>query len=209
MLSLRFSRARWSHYEAKSSAKSKIPGRTEVGIDLISKITAVFSHRHDRSPRPVSSFLPSFLLSFPFPVLSQPGTGVRSCRCGKRRKDRGRKRGTRRSKRCLEGAIEIRIEFARIAKRAEKVSTKPRAESSLRQTFFTSSLQVRYSNRRNSRNILIVADGARISESATYQKYPHTLLPLFHIRRRYFRGKCSAETRYPRDDRERRMQKTG
>lgn len=64
MLSLRFSRARWSHYETKSSAESKIPRRTEVGIDLISKITAVFSHRHDRSP--AGFFFPSFLPSFPF-----------------------------------------------------------------------------------------------------------------------------------------------
>lgn len=95
MLHVRFSRAWWSHCATESSTESKTPGRTEVGIDLISKITAVFSHRHDRSPS-VSPFLPSFLSRLPFSHPISTGKESRSCRRSKRR-SRKRKRGRERA----------------------------------------------------------------------------------------------------------------
>lgn len=121
MLSLRFSQARWSHYMAKSSAESKISRRMEVGIDLISKITAVYSHRHDRSP--ASFFLPSFLpFRSPFsrPISTKNGSSFLSMwqKAKPRKGTRTRRSASIDSaERCLGSAIEIRIEFARIVKR--------------------------------------------------------------------------------------------
>lgn len=146
-------------------------------------------------------FLPSFLPSFSpflFPFYLDSGTGVRSCRCGKK-KAKGRKRRTRRSEGCLEGAIEIRIEFARIAKRAWKgFPQKPkRAESPLRQTFFTSSLPTSiFKSAQFAKYILIVADGGEnfrigYSSKSTLAR----LLPLFHIRRMVLPTKSTRDIR--------------
>lgn len=89
-----------------------------MGIDLISKIAAVFSHRHDRVLR---RSLPSFL-PFRLPFPSQARTvAVDVVKVGKGSEEESAR--TRRPvsidslERRLESAgreIEIRIEFARI-----------------------------------------------------------------------------------------------
>lgn len=166
-LSLRFSRARWSHCEAKSSAESRIPRRRGVGIDLISKITAVFSHRHDRSPAGsfLLAFLPSFLSFFHFSflpsyhplssvclslVLSQVENGSRSCRCSKKTTSRkGTENGRARRVNTSVGVNRVSREMLREASRPRsRLESNLLAPAYLAIASRTRNLEGRYSERR-------------------------------------------------------------